>query len=83
METTLNAAFLRDLSLVADDEQMMKKVSAYVRRLVAQKTNETDETAMTKEEFFSKIDRARAQVAEGKGITFANKQDMNAWLEAL
>ena len=37
METTLNAAFLRDLSLVAEDEQMMKKVSAYVRRLVAPK----------------------------------------------
>ena len=83
METTLNAAFLRDLSLVAEDEQMMKKVSAYVRRLVAQKTNETDETAMTKEEFFAKIDRARSQVEDGKGITFANKQDMNAWLEAL
>ena len=58
METTLNAAFLRDLSLVAEDEQMMKKVSAYVRRLVAQKTNETDETAMTKEEFFRRIDEA-------------------------
>lgn len=83
METTLNAAFLRDLSLVAEDEQMMKKVSAYVRRLVVQKANETDETAMTKEEFFAKIDRARSQVADGKGITFANKQDMNAWLEAL
>ena len=83
METTLNAAFLRDLSLVAEDEQMMKKVSAYVRRLVVQKANETDETAMTKEEFFAKIDRARSQVTDGKGITFANKQDMNAWLEAL
>ena len=58
METTLNAAFLRDLSLVAEDEQMMKKVSAYVRRLVAQKTNETDETTMTKEEFFRRIDEA-------------------------
>lgn len=80
METALNAAFLHDLSVVAEDEQMMKKVSAYVRRLLAAKE---DETAMTKEEFFAKIDHARSQVAAGKGRTFSNKQDMNAWLEAL
>lgn len=66
METALNAAFLHDLSVVAEDEQMMKKVSAYVRRLLAAKE---DETAMTKEEFFQRIDEAE------KGKTYTMRSD--------
>ncbi|MGM9826168.1 MAG: hypothetical protein ACI3Z8_07000 [Paludibacteraceae bacterium] len=66
METALNAAFLHDLSVVAEDEQMMKKVSAYVRRLLAAKE---DETAMTKEEFFRRIDEAE------KGKTYTMRSD--------
>ena len=77
METTLNAAFLRDLSLVAEDEQMMKKVSAYVRRLVAPKTNETDETAMTKEEFFRRIDEAE----KGKTYTMRPGETLDDMLK--
>ncbi len=77
METTLNAAFLRDLSLVAEDEQMMKKVSAYVRRLVVQKTNETDETAMTKEEFFRRIDEAE----KGKTYTMRPGETLDDMLK--
>ena len=77
METTLNAAFLRDLSLVAEDEQMMKKVSAYVRRLVAQKNNETDETAMTKEEFFRRIDEAE----KGKTYTMRPGETLDDMLK--
>ena len=77
METTLNAAFLRDLSLVAEDEQMMKKVSAYVRRLVAQKTNETDKTAMTKEDFFRRIDEAE----KGKTYTMRPGETLDDMLK--
>ena len=77
METTLNAAFLRDLSLVAEDEQMMKKVSAYVRRLVAQKTNETDETTMTKEELFRRIDEAE----KGKTYTMRPGETLDDMLK--
>lgn len=77
METTLNAAFLRDLSLVAEDEQMMKKVSAYVHRLVAQKTNETDETTMTKEEFFRRIDEAE----KGKTYTMRPGETLDDMLK--
>ncbi len=38
---------------------------------------------MTKEEFFAKIERAEKDIADGKGTTFTNKDDMNAWLNSL
>ena len=35
------------------------------------------------EEFFARVDKAEKEIAEGKGITFTNKDDMNAWLNSL
>lgn len=43
----------------------------------------TDPTLMTKEEFFARIDKAEKEIAEGKGITFTNPEEMNAWLNSL
>ena len=38
---------------------------------------------MTKEDFFDRLDKAEKEIAEGKGVTFTNKDDMNAWLNSL
>lgn len=38
---------------------------------------------MTREEFFARVDKAERQIAEGKGITFTNRDDMNKWLNSL
>lgn len=43
----------------------------------------TDPTLLTKEDFFARIDKAEKDIAEGKGITFTNKDEMNAWLNSL
>ena len=46
-----------------------------------------DSTLMTKEDFFDRLDKAEKEIAEGKGVTFTNKDDnkddMNAWLNSL
>ena len=31
----------------------------------------------------ARIDKAEKEIAEGKGVTFTNKNDMNAWLNSL
>ena len=62
MVTALNPAFLRDLSYVAEDEGMMKKLTRYVHRLLQAK--EVDDTCMTKEEFYAMLDE------EEKGPTY-------------
>ena len=44
----LNAEILRNLGALAEDENMMKRVAKYLRKLVAEK--ESDPTLFTKEE---------------------------------
>ena len=77
----LNAELLRELSIIAEDENLLKRAAKYLRKLVAEK--QADPTLMTKEEFFARVDKAEKEIAEGKGITFTNKDDMNAWLDSL
>ena len=78
----LNAEIYRNLGIIAEDESMLERVAKYLRRLAKQVTEE-DPTCMTKEEFFARIDEAEREIAEGKGITFTNQAEMNAWLNAL
>ncbi len=77
----LNAEMLRNMSIIAEDENLLKRAAKYLRKLVAEK--EADSTEMTREEFFARVDKAERQIAEGKGITFTNHDDMNKWLYSL
>ena len=66
--------------IIAEDENLLRRAAKYLRKLVAEKE---DPTLMTKDEFFARVDKAEKGIAEGKGITFTNKDDMNAWLNSL
>ena len=77
----LNAEILRNLGALAEDESMLKRVAKYLRKLVAEK--EADPTLFTKEEFFRIVDEAKQDSADGKGRSFSNPDEMNAWLNAL
>lgn len=61
----LNAEIYRGLSVIAEDEGLMKRAARYISKLARQK-QEADETLMTKEEFFEKIDRSLEQARRGK-----------------
>lgn len=77
----MNAELLRNMSIIADDENLLKRAAKYMRKLVAEK--QADPSLMTKDEFFARIDKAEKEIAEGKGTTFTNIDDMNAWLNSL
>ena len=77
----LNAELLRNMSIIAEDENLLRRAAKYMRKLVAEK--QEDPTLLTKEEFFARVDKAEKEIAEGKGVTFTNKDDMNAWLNSL
>ena len=77
----LNAEILRNLGAIAEDEGMLKRVAKYLRKLVAEK--EADPTLFTKEEFFRMVDEAKQDIADGKGRSFSNPDEMNAWLNSL
>ena len=78
--TQMLAEILRNMSIIAEDENLLKRAAKYLRNLATEKK---DSSLMTKEEFFAKIERAEKDIADGKGTTFTNKDDMNAWLSSL
>lgn len=52
----MNAEILRNMSIIAEDEHLLKRAARYLRKLVAEKE---DPTCFTKEEFFARIDKAK------------------------
>ncbi len=73
----LNAQIWRNIAKIADDESLMKQLSKYLKKLAAKKE---DETLMTKEEFFDKLDRAEQQIARGEGMAMLPNEDLTAFL---
>ena len=73
----LNAQIWRDMAEIADSEPLMKQLAKYLKRLVAKKQ---DETLMTKEEFFRRVDEAREEIRQGKGIRMLPNETLDEFL---
>ena len=71
---TLTADFLRDLSIVAEDENLLSKAIKYIRKLAAKKE---DPTLMTKEEFFKRVDKAK----EGPTYSMLPGENLTSFLK--
>ena len=52
----MNTEILRNVSIIAEDEKLMKRAVKYLRKLAAEKE---DTTLFTKEEFPDRIDKAK------------------------
>ncbi len=74
----LNAELYRAMGEIADDEDLMKKVLQYVKKLAAQKTANS---TMTREEYFEKIKRAEQQIARGEGMEILPDEDLEGFLK--
>ena len=72
----LNAEILRNMSIIAEDEHLLKRVAKYLRKVVAEKE---DPTRFTKEEFFARIDKAK----EGPSMQFANVEELDKYIREL
>ena len=66
----LTAEILRNMSIIAEDEDLMKRAAKYLRKLVSEKE---DSTLFTKEEFFARIDNAKKQ--SGKQLSSVEELD--------
>jgi len=76
---TMNTELWQSIGAIADSEPLMKRLTRYAKKLAKEK----EDTLLTKEEFFARLDKAEHDIADGKGTTFNNLEDMNAWLNAL
>lgn len=73
----LNAELLRNMSIIAEDEQLLKRAAKYLRKLVAEK--QADEAEFTTKEFFDRIEEARKQ----PGKSFNNINELDRYIQSL
>ena len=79
----INAEIFRNLAVLSESEDMLARAAKYLRKLAKEQQQKTDPTLMSKEKFIEKLDKAEKSIAQGKGKTFTNPDEMNAWLNAL
>ena len=75
----LNAELFRNMSIIAEDENLMKRAVKYLRKLAAEKM--ADPTLFTKEEFFARVDEAREQIKRGEGIEMLPDESLDEFLK--
>ena len=73
----MNAEMLRNMSIIAEDENLLKRATKYLRKLVAEK--ESDSTRLSKEDFFERIEEARKQT----GQTFETVEELDKYIRGL
>ncbi len=67
--------------------QMIRPLPLDNRKWLSEKLQESiineDETRMSKEEFFAKVDSAKASIQRGEGTKVSNKQALDSLLNSL
>lgn len=79
--TQLNAEILRNMSIIAEDEALLKRAAKYLRKLVSEK--EADDAEMTEEEFFARVDKAKKEIEQGKGHCFSSVEQLDQYIRSL
>ena len=69
----LNAEIYRTMGVIAEDEGLLRQALAYIKKLAAKKQ---DETLMTKEEFFARVDKAK----QGKAVAMLPNENLTEFL---
>ena len=77
---TLDADVLQNLTYIAQDESMMKKLSRYMRHLLKTKQ---DDTLMSEADFYKKLEHSSHQAASGKYIEMKQDESVNQFVDRL
>ena len=78
---TLNAVMLRNMSIIAEDETLLRRVSRYLRRVVAEKLSDSAE--VSKDEFFASLERGEEEYRLGKTHRIESVKELKNFLNAL
>ena len=75
---TMSMELWQDIGAIADNENLMRRLARYAKKLVKE---QNDPTLMTKEEYFAMLDEAEQQLARGEGMTMLPGEDLTAFLK--
>ena len=74
---TMSKELWQDIGAIADNENLMRRLARYAKKLVKE---QNDPTLMTKDEYFAKIERAEQQSARGEGMAMLPGEDLTHFL---
>lgn len=77
---TMSKELWQDIGAIADNENLMRRLARYAKKLVKE---QNDPTLMTMEEYFAKIERAEEQAARGEYSVLLPGEDLTAHLRRL
>ena len=73
----LNAEIYEALSIIAQDESLLRKAARSLKRLASMKK---DETLMSEKEFFDEVDKAREQIRVGNSKRMLQHESLDDFL---
>ena len=77
----MNVELWQSIGAIADSEPLMKRLTRYAKKLVMERN--ADSTAMTKEEFFARVDESLEQARQGRVHRIESKEDLHQFLNSL
>ena len=75
---TMSKELWQDIGAIADNENLMRRLARYVKKLVKE---QNDPTLMTKEEYFAMLEEAEQHLARGEGMAMLPGEDLTAFLK--
>lgn len=72
----MNAEILYNMSVIAEDETLLKRAAKYLRKLAKEKENAA---CFSKEEFFARVDKAK----EGPSMEFSSVEELDKYIRGL
>lgn len=77
----MNAEMLRNLSIIAEDENLLMRAAKYLRKLVSEK--KTDPTLVSRDEFFESLKRGEEEYRQGKTHRINSVEELHSFLNSL
>ena len=77
----MNAEMLRNMSIIAEDENMLKRAAKYLRKLVAER--QADPTLIPRKEFFASLERGEEEYRQGKTHRINSVEELHSFLNSL
>ena len=77
----MNAEMLRNMSIIAEDENLLKRAAKYLRKLVAER--QADSTLIPRDEFFASLERGEEEYRQGKTHRINSVGELYSFLNSL
>ena len=77
----MNAEILRNMSIITEDENLLKRAAKYLRKLVAEK--QADPTLIPRDEFFESLNRGEEEFRQGKTHRINSVEELHSFLNSL